>query len=509
MRTEKAIRNSLFSVGSYIILMIMGFITQRVFKDVLGAEYLGLNSVFMNIMSGLNVVELGFGSAIISNMYKPVAENNFDELTALLGYYRRIYRYIALMVLIIGLSIMPFIPIIIGETKVTDNLYLLFSLYLFDSISSYFITYKRSVLYANQLSYYTTSVHTFAVMFTNVLQIYMLLCWGDFYGFLISSIIFRLAENVVINIIVNKKFVYARKIIDKKLNHEIVIDIKRKVIGLVYHKVASFIVLGTDNIIIAMMPNLGLIWAGIYSSYALLTTKIASMVDTLFNSITASVGNLLIEGDKEKSYNIFRKVKYVNTCIYILFSISFFYISFSFVELWMGKDFVLDYWTVLVISINLFIGGMRASYGSFKNAAGIFYEDRYVPLYESLVNIFMSILLAFFFGLKGVLLGTICSTLVLYIYSYPRFVYKAIFNKSQKQFWYDFCDSIILFLVCFIFTGTVLYYLTPSILGFPIVLRIVFLSFVCSISICIALWAMTHNTEEYLYTKNAIKKFLK
>ena len=134
-----------------------------------------------------------------------------------------------------------------------------------------------------------------------------------------------------------------------------------------------------------MVPGLGIIMVGVYSSYSMITTKLVGLIDNIFNSVTAGVGNLLLEDDREKIYKMFRNIQFMNAWIYIFFAISFYYVSFPFVELWMGKDFVLDNLTVLVIAVNMFVGGMRASFGIFKNAAGIFYEDRFIPIIEALI----------------------------------------------------------------------------------------------------------------------------
>lgn len=160
--------------------------------------------MFTNIISGLNVVELGFGSAIIANMYKPVADNNINLIKSLLKYYKNIYRYIAFLILIIGLVILPFIKYIVGHIIVDINLELVFLFYLFDSVSSYFLTYRRSILYATQQSYYITFVHTVIVIFMNSTQISILLIVKNIYLYLLMSIFAKIIENILINLIIKK-----------------------------------------------------------------------------------------------------------------------------------------------------------------------------------------------------------------------------------------------------------------------------------------------------------------
>lgn len=503
MRIDKALKNSIVSMISYFVLILFGFVTQRIFKDILGTEYLGINGLYGNIMTGLNIVELGFGSAIVANMYRPVAENDKTKIITLMKYYKKVYRYVAIVVLAFGLCVLPFVRVIVGETSVELELWVIFLMYLFDSVVSYFLSYKRSMLYANQESYYTMSVNMVIVVLRSCLQILSLIWLHSFYLYLIISIAFKLIENLIISMIVDRKYPYIRTKSEQVLDKGTRTDIRKKVNGLLFHKLANFVVFGTDNIIISMMPNLGVVWVGLYSNYSLITTKLTSLIDAVFNSVTASIGNMLVENNAQKDYDIFKNIQLINTWIYIFFSISFYFISFPFVAIWMGDDFVLDKSTVFVISINMFIGGLRASYGTFKTAGGIFYEDRYVPVLESVVNIVFSIPLAYCFGLKGVLMGTICSTMVLFMYSYPTFVYKKIFRKSLMVYCCDFLKSLVMYSIAMIATSVVmLFAYVPD--------RWLQLFVTASVCVCIpniTVYIIVRKTKEFVFCREIIKRF--
>ena len=504
MRTEKALKNAISSLASYIVLALLGFIIQRVLKDSMGAEYLGISGLFTNIISSLSVIELGFGSAIIVNMYRPVAENNTDEIIALLQFYKKVYAIIAGVVFFAGMCILPFVDIIIGETTVPIPTKSIFLLYLVDVVASYLLTYKRSILYANQKSYYITWIHMVVVIITNIMQIVFLITTKNYFIYLAISIVLRFIENIVINCIIDKIYPYVNQKGSHLLSQKIKDDIKKKVFGLVFHKTASFVVFGTDNIIISMVPGLGIIMVGIYSSYSMITTKLTALIDSIFSSITAGVGNLLIEENQEKSYNMFKNFQFINTWIYVFFSISFYYISFPFIELWMGKEFVMDEATVLVIAINLFVGGLRASFGTFKNAAGIFYEDRYIPLFEALINIIVSIPLALVLGLKGVLIGTICSNMLLYLYSYRKFVYGLIFGKGAYVYFKDLLKCIFVYIIVFSLTACVMYFIHFE----SAWIQLIIVALICLVVPNMIIILLYHGTDEFAFFKSLFNKFL-
>ena len=342
------------------------------------------------------------------------------------------------------------------------------------------------------------------VVATNVIQIVLLITTKNYFLYLITSIILRVIENVVINYIIDKIYPYVKEKKQVSLSQEVKDDIKKKVSGLFFHKISTFLVYGTDNIIISMVPGLGLIMVGIYSSYSMITTKLTALIDNIFNSVTAGVGNLLIEDDKEKSYKTFKNIQFMNGWIYIFFSIAFYYVSFPFVEIWMGKDFVLDKPTVLVIAVGMFIAGMRASFGIFKNAAGIFYEDRFIPIVEAGVNLVASIPLALLFGLKGVLIGTMCSNLLLNIYSYRKYVYGTIFGKKAFTYCKDLLKYVVFYVVAFVITALVQQFINFD----SVIVQLLVVAIVSATVPNIVIVLLNYRTEEFAYVWGLVRKVL-
>lgn len=498
MRTKEAARNTIISLGSYTVILILGFVSQRIFKDVLGQEYLGIHSLFSNIMTMLAVAELGFGTAIVSNMYKPVAENNYDEINALLQLYHKIYRILALVIFSIGMVLLPFINVIVGDDySIPSNARIVFLFYLTDTVGSYFITYKRSVIYANQKAYYTNTIHTISVTLMNVIQIIILLLTGNYYLYLFARVIFRILENISINILANKMYPYIktkeRYSVDKKIKQ----SIAKKVKGLIFHRLGTFFVLGSDNIIISMLPNLGLLSVGLYSNYLMILNQINAILTQVFSALTASVGNLLVENDQSKTYKTFKKIQFFNGWIYVVCSVCFCFISIPFVELWMGKEYILPMSVVVALTINMFFRGMRGCYGTFKDAAGIFYEDRFVPLIESAINIIFSVVLGYIFGLVGVFIGTICSNMILFLYSFPKFVYKKILLQNYFSYFKDLKKWILQFAVCFLVSGLIIMLIPVS----GVLVKLIVYSVICLIVPNVLLIIMNFKSAEFKYFK--------
>lgn len=437
MRTRKSIKNAIFALLSNILIIFVGIVSQAIFLKMLGSEFLGLNSLFTNIISMLCIAELGIGNAIVFYLYKPLHENNVTLINSLMCFYKRAYRIVALVVFVIGLILMPFLHLFIGSTNLSVNIYIIFSLFLLDACVSYLLSYKRSILYADQKNFVINIVHLICVLLMNVIQILILVLYKNFIFYLIIKIIFRLLENLVISTYVDKNYSYLTNKDVSKLDSSILDDIKKKVRALFVHQIGAFCVNGTDNLIISKF--LGLVYVGLYSNYFLIINSISSLFSQTFSAVTSSVGNLLVSENIKKSLSVFKRMNFINlwfstftmVCIYVLMN--------DFICLWIGDEYLLSKSILFVLCCNYFLQTMKRSVTIFKDAAGIFYEDRFVPFLESGVNLVFSILCIKFTGLIGVFIGTLLSVCVLHFYSYPKYVYNGLFGENK----FDYCKLTI------------------------------------------------------------------
>ncbi len=450
MRTGNSIINSITSIVSNFISIIITFISQTVFIRILGAEYLGLNGLFTNVLSMLSIFELGIGNAIVFNLYKPIADNDEKKISALMNFYKKAYNIISLLIFIFGILLLPFVKYMINDVSVDTNVYMVYLLFLISSVSSYFITYKRNLIIACQKNYIINIFHTCYLILLNVLQLLVLFLFENYYLYLVIKIICQLLENFTISYYVTKKYSYLNNYQKEYVSKEIERDIFSRVKALIFHKVGGIIVIGTDNIIISKF--FGLVSVGMYTNYNTISTAISSLFGQIISTTTASVGNLLVSKDIDNSFIVFKRLRFLNSWVSIFTSICFLTIVQSFITVWVGSKFKLDMFIVIVIIFNYFQKMQRQVYGTFKDSAGIWREDKYVPLIESSLNIIFSIIFLKIFGLAGVFMGTIISGLALWCYSYPKFVYKKLFGRSYIDYAKETIGYILLFLAIATFT---------------------------------------------------------
>lgn len=503
MRSENTIKNSIVGIITNVLAIIIGIVVQSIFIRIMGAEYLGVNSLFSNIVSMLGIVELGLGSAIVYHLYKPIAENDQQRIRLLMNFYKRCYTVISIVVGVIGCTIFPFLNKLVGNVNFNDNIYVIFGLFIFDTIMSYALTYKRSILYADQKTYIINIIHAIYLIMMNGLQIGILYYSKNYIVYLIIKIVCRIIENIVINIIVNNKYPFLKEKSDEKIDNETFMDIKNKIKGLFFHKISSYIVNSTDNIIISVF--LGVTYVGLYSNYYMIINALTLIINQMFASIVASIGNLCTENNKEKNFKIYKSMLFINFWISCFCTISFYGIAQEFITLWVGKEYLLSDGVILAISGVFYFQTMRKTLNSFKEANGIFYEDRYSALMEAIINAVTSIILGKRIGLIGVFVGTIISSIYIYIYAYPKYTYTPLFEKTRKEY---ILENLKYFLLVLLIGGI------TSIIIKCININSVVTQMFCNCLICLIvpnllIICIFRKSEELNYTKNMIKGVIK
>lgn len=450
MRTKNSVYNIIGVIVLYITKILFNFVGKTVLIRVMGDQYNGVSGLFTNVISILAIAELGIGSAIVYNLYKPVKENDITAVKSLMRFYKKCYHIIAAVVMVAGLCILPFVRLFAVDVFVKESIYVLYLFYLADSVVSYLFAYKRSLIYVYQKNYIISFFDVFYNLTLQACQILILLLTHNFLLYLLVMVICRIIENIFINIYANKNFRFLLEDAEP-ISDNVKKDIITKVKGLLFHNIGTYVVMGTDNILISRL--VGIVEVGFYSNYNAVFGPLASILKQVVTAVQASVGDLLVEKDYEKNYCIYRRLELVNFWLYSAVSISVFYEIQHFIKIWLGDRYLFSNGVVFCLVLNFWQTGMRNAPSVFKSAAGIFYEDRFVPVIESIVNIVASIILAIKFGIIGIFLGTFISSLCLFLYSYPFLVYKKVLNRPPKEYYVSLAVFAAEWVLIFAVTG--------------------------------------------------------
>ncbi len=503
-RTSNVIRNVIGGVGGQLFTSILAFVCRTFFIKLLSAEYLGVNGLFANILSLLSLAELGIGPAIVFSMYKPIKDNNEEQVAKLMNFYKKAYMIIALVVTVCGLALIPFLPYLIKDTSNIENLSIIFVLILSNTAVSYLLAYKGSMLNADQKAYVCVIFRNVFAVVQNVAQILVLVWTKNFLLYLGVQIVTTFLGNLTQAIYVNKKYPFLVKYKKSKIDKTEQKGIMKNVRGMMLHKVGGFVLNGTDNIIISKF--VGIVTVGIYSNYLMIINMIKGFVTQFTGASSASVGNLIASETPEKSYKVFNSMFFVYTWVYSFCFTCFWVIFQPFISLWLGGDYLIDELTLFIVLINFLLNGMQECINTFTSATGLFWETRNKPILECVINIGVSILLAHFIGLPGVFIGTLVSFISTFWIN-PVLVFKKQFNKSVIRYFIRMILYVLL---------TVAIALGLNFACGLFLVKTSFLNVIIRIAFCLvvpnALWALIFfRTEEFGYlkllAKNVFKKF--
>lgn len=448
-RSENSIKNIVVGCSNRLVGIFLPFIMRTIIIRYLGEEYLGLNGLYSSILQVLNLAELGFSNAISANLYKPIADGDKNTVVALICFFKKIYRLIGCVIIVAGLIMLLFLDYLINDVPPRGiNIYLFFSLYIAQTAFSYFFwAYKSIIIKAHQRSDITEAVGTTVKIFIFIAQYIAIVVYKSIILYVIMNVVCVVMNNVICNYIANKKYDYFEY--EATLDDEIRKSIWKEVFALSIHKIGNTLSTSFDTIILSSYMSLSVV--AIYGNYNYISSSIAAFIVLIYSSITASVGNSIVSETKEKNYNDFMKISFMNNWVVGWCSICLMCLLQPFMKIWMKNDdsLMLDDITVFAIVICFYIQNIRRVVLMYKDASGIWYTDRIKPLVGCIVNLILNILVVKYYGVIGVVLSTIASYIFVEIPWETKVLVGDFFCVKQRAYYNQiFITAISVVLTC-------------------------------------------------------------
>lgn len=499
-RTQNTIRNVKTGAIVQIINKVMAFIVQTVFIMMLNTEYLGVNGLFTNILTVLSFAELGIGTAIIFNMYKPVANKDEEKIKSLMLLYKKAYNIIGVVIFVLGLCVIPFMNVIIKEApNIKENLILIYILFLLNTSISYFFTYKKSIIYAHQRQSIVDNINSVFYLLKSLLLILFLVVTKNYIVYLVIQILVTFIENIVIAIKADKMYPYLKGKRVNKLEKSEQRNIFTNVKSLVVYKLGSVIMSGTDNILISSMVSVGVV--GLCSNYVLIINSVKSIIFSALNGVTASVGNLNAVGEPKQKEKVFYQITCIDYIVYSFCAVAFIVLLNPFIKIWLGEKYLLGMAVPIALAVSFYIDGLRNPGFTYRTTLGLFKKGKATPYIGAITNIVFSIVLCKIFGVAGIFIATSIAQLLSYSWIDPYLIHKYEFKTSVKKYYKKYLYYSTLFIVCVIVTtGVTSLVSIEGILG--LLLKGIIVCIVPNIINLIGL----KNTEEY---KQLNEKFIR
>lgn len=429
------ISNIKYFIINYIVVNLLKFIVRMVFVKTLTIEYLGVNGLFSNVLIMLSLAELGIGSAIVYSLYKPLAYGDRETVKSIMRLFKKVYIAVSGIILVLGLLLFPFLDSFIKDGQGVPQVHYFYLVFLLNTVVSYLWTYKRSLLIADQKQYIVNIYQAAVQVLVAVLQIIFLLIFADYWCFIILMLLGTVLENFSIARKADKEYPYlneAAEALDTDIKQQIVKNTK----AMICHKIGGMVVFSSSNLVLSKFAGLAAV--GLYSNYYMVIAALNAFAGKFFESITASIGNLMVLEENSKKVKAFKVIEFITALqaaicfcgLYVLFN--------SFVELLVGKNYLFNDAVVAAMAFLFYLTYMRKAVLMFRDACGLYWNDRYKPLAESVINLAVSIYLTIHYGVIGVVVGGIISTLLTCFWVEPYVLFNNGIDIKLKDYFVDY-----------------------------------------------------------------------
>ena len=436
MDKKRGLLNISVSIFSKLLILAFTLITRRLIIHCVGNEINGISSLYTSIIGFLTVAELGVGTAIAFSMYAPIVNGESEKVNALYRLYRKLYYIVAGVMLVGGFIVMPFLPMLAkGYGEVDVNLYFTFALALVGVVTTYLYSAKTSLINAHKNNFITSAIHCFGIVLQSVMQIVVLVLWESFELYLVATIVGALVQWLVTTVVARKMHSDVLRAEKIPLEDGVKLDVVKKIKAMFMHKIGNAMVNTVDSIVISAF--VGVVILGKYSNYVVISTSLISIISLIFTPLTAIIGQMFVKcnGDKmRKSYELFHRVNFL---VAFLFFGGYYAIIDDLIFVMFGEGLELASVVVKCITINYFVQFMRRSTLLFRDASGLFYNDRWKPLIEGVANLALSVLFVMIlpddYNVAGVIVATIITNLFICHIVEPYILYKNAFLSTPRK----------------------------------------------------------------------------
>lgn len=450
-RVKKTLLNARVNLIFYFLTLALSFFSRRIFLNTLGADFVGLTGTLTNLLGFLNLAELGISVAIGYVLYKPLFDQDQQKINEIISVFGYLYRWVGKIILVVGIILSIFLPLIFPNTGFDLSIiYLAYFSFLFSSLIGYFINYRQTLLGADQKNYVVTAYFQTGNILKTIIQMTSAYYTGNYYIWIIIEFIFSIIYSVILNWKINKVYPWLKSDIKSgKLLYQKYPEVMKYTKQLFVHKIAGLVQFQTTPFLIYAFVSLQTV--AFYGNYTIITDKFKLLFDSFLGSTAAGIGNLIAEGNKEKILKIYWEMMSLRFLIVGIATFSLYYLLPTFIELWLGKEYILSKIVLILVLAIFSLSIIRGTTDQFINGFGLFY-DIWAPAAEAIIFIFTAIIGGYLWQLEGVLLGSITSLLIIVYGWKPYFLFKKGFKLSLKCYWLGFFKLLIIsFLTLFTF----------------------------------------------------------
>lgn len=499
-RTQKSIKNIAVGIAAQIVTTIVSFVTRSLFVKMLGDEVNSLNGLFREIVLNLSLAELGIGSAIVYNLYKPLANHDEEKICQLMTFYKNIYRIIAVVMLGLGSIVCIFVPLLTKDLTFTNSyMRMIFMLFVVNMSSSYLFSYKISLLNVDQNNYIYSFYNAILGVLQAVVSVIVLVTTKNFVIYLIANIFTTLAKNYYISLQVDKRYTFLRNSKLPKEDRKIIFN---NVKNIFIKEVSGKITSSTDNTLISVLVSS--LMVGKYSFYSSILTIFKQLTERIEAGIRPSMGNLFVSADNATCKKVINKLTWGYGMFGIFCTACLYGAAEKFISFWVGPKYLLDRYILIILAVNLFCYIIAKPIYDAMHVSGYFVQGRNISIAGSIINLIVSIIFGYYTGIFGIFLGTFC-TYAIQMVMKAYYIYKLKFNESCVPYLITLLKLFLLLGALMVGCGFVCDYINTGIY----LLDFFICGLISAVITLAVIWAIYSRSEYFKYYKDLAFSYLK
>lgn len=481
-RVKKTLLNARVNLFFYFIALALSFFSRKIFLDNLGADFIGLTGSIGSLLGFLNLAELGIGAAIGYVLYKPLFDQDHQKINEIISVFGYLYRCVGLFILFGGIILAGFFPLIYPNTGFDYGIiYFAYFSFLFSSLIGYFVNYRQTLLGADQRNYVVTAYFQTASLVKTLIQMALAYYTGSYYLWVVVEFVFGILYAIILNWKINQVYPWLKTDVRsgkelRKKYPEIIKYTKQ----LFVHKIGIVAIFQTTPFLIYAFSALQ--YVAYYGNYTTITNSLQNLLGSFLGSTEASVGNLIAEGNKERILKVYWELVAIRFFVTTVFAFALYNLLPPFIELWLGKQYLMSETILLILIINFGMNIIRVVTDHYKNGFGIFY-DVWAPFAEAIISLSVAIVCGMKWGLEGVLMGNIVSTIVIVFGWKPYILFKKGMQVSLWNYIGNFSRNIIVMCGCLYLSTVIKNILVPNMQGNESWLSWILFSAICVIII--------------------------
>lgn len=460
-RVHRSVMNIKVGMFFYTLSLFLAFFSRKIFLDCLGAEFIGLTGMLMNIMSYLSVAELGIGTSIVFFLYKPLQEDNHQSINEIMSILAFLYRCIGGIIGILGIIVSLFFPFWFGNLSINLGLvYFAFYSFLASSIAGYVFNYCQLLVTANQKQYVVNAYFQTISIIQSITQILLAYYYRNLYLWVLVGLVFTVIGCIVFNYRIRQTYPWLRiNLKEGRQNLKKYPEVIRKTRQIFIQRIKDLILYRSDEILVGAFVSV--VQVAYYGNYMIIINKLNFLVNILSNGMNAGIGNLIAEGNDKNTMKVFWELTAIRFLILGIIIFGLLLFIQPFIVCWLGPEYRLSDTIIYLLIFNIFIFLSRGVVEMYISACGLF-SDVWASWTELFLNLSVTLCLAPFYGIEGILIGKILSVFFIAMFWKPFYLFSHGFNKKVSTYWHGMAPYYIVFLLFIIFTLTLKYLLIDN-----------------------------------------------